>query len=89
MPLTLTAAEVAFLETVESYCAAGLTQEEMAAREGLTVGGFRDRMKRIGFSIDSHTSRRLARIRTGERLADLRATGGLVIVAADAEGVAA
>lgn len=81
MPIELTAEEDAFLKRVSGYCEEGLSQPQMAEREGISVAGFRDRLLRCRLEIVSHTSRELVQVRTGERFAEMVARGEFVVEA--------
>jgi hypothetical protein len=75
MPKTLTPDELAFVTRVQSYCAAGLNQMEMAERERLSLTGLRDRLRRCGVQIEVVCQRRLVPVAVDGRLAGLLGVG--------------
>lgn len=76
-PISLTPTERAFLERLNGYCAAGLTQSEMAEQEGFSLSSFRDAYTRLGFEIASRTIREVVRLRSGETFASLLTAGAI------------
>jgi hypothetical protein len=78
MPIRLNATEMAFVSRVQGYCAEGLTQSQMAAREGITLSGMRDKLRRCSLEFATRTEREIVRVKTGETLADLLRCGDLV-----------
>lgn len=82
MPIELTAEEAAFVDRVDAYCAQGLTQPEMAAKENLTLSGFRQKLNRCGWEIDAHTTRRVVRLRTKQPLTAVKEAGEILIISA-------
>lgn len=78
MPIRLSPEELAFVERVHAYCGEGLTQPQMAEREGVSLTAVRDRLRRCGFEFQQRTQRDLVRTRTSETFAQMRAAGQIV-----------
>lgn len=81
MPIQLTPEEDAFLKRVLGYCQEGLSQPQMAEREGVSVAGIRERLIRCRLEIASKTTREIVQIRTGEPYVEMVARGEIVVAA--------
>lgn len=88
MTLTVTEDDLAFLRRVQALIDAGQTQAEIAAELGLSgAGALHGRINRIGFQIRSRSE--ILCGPTGQRLADLLRSGGIVAATREtAEAVA-